>query len=515
NSGDETSIKYIRNQIKIFKEIEELCGFTGKIGFDVMSAYLKARFNNKPAGRGFITGGVTFCSMVPLRSIPFKIICILGMNDGAFPRNQAHDAFDLIAIKPRPGDRDTRKNDRYLFLETILSTRKKLYISYIGRNIKNNSRIPPSPAVIELQDYIRNSYNFHEGYSFENLVTEHPLQGFNPNYFRGKGLSSFREDNFEAAISAGSNLPNKKNSRLSQATVIKQKITSADITAFLKNTSEYFLHSCLGIDVSMDSGILEDIEPFELFGLNRYNIKERLLKEKNTQSLFDIYKSSGSLPGGAKGKYEFDSLNERTQKLLEYVNIYTKNEEKKIVEFNIQNSNFTITTQCPLYGDNLILFRPAGIRAVDRIDLWIRHLVMNFHNFHINSIYIGEKDDGYAALTLEAGSEGNKYDPKECLEKIVSIFSDGHSAPVPFFPETSWEYINALYGEKESDSPKSEDKALRKANGKWFNDFSYKSDKDDPYVNRCFAENDVAYISGFQEAANDILKEFRLNVKME
>ncbi|MCL1912073.1 MAG: exodeoxyribonuclease V subunit gamma, partial [Leptospirales bacterium] len=389
NSSDEASTKYIRNQIKIFKEIEELCGFTNKIGFDVMSAYLKARFNNKPAGRGFITGGVTFCSMVPLRSIPFKIICVLGMNDGAFPRKHSHDAFDLIAVKPRQGDRDTRKNDRYLFLETILSAREKLYISYIGRNIKNNSRLTPSPAVIELQDYIRNSYNFPEGYSFESLVTEHPLQGFSPNYFLGKGLSSFREDNFEAAVSAGSNLPNKKNPRLAQAAVIKQKMTSADITAFLRNTSKYFLYNCLGVDISMDSGILEDIEPFELSGLSRYNIKERLLKEKNAQNLFDIYKSSGSLPGGAKGKYEFDSLNERTQKLLEYVNIYTKGKEKNMVDFNIQNLNFTITAKCPLYGDNLILFRPSGIRAVDRIDLWIRHLVMNFHNFHINSIYIG------------------------------------------------------------------------------------------------------------------------------
>ena len=514
NGGDEASIKYIRNQIKIFKEAQELCGFTGKIGFDVMRACLKARFNNKPAGRGFITGGVTFCSMVPLRSIPFKVICILGMNDGAFPRKQPRDAFDLIAIKPKLGDRDTRKNDQYLFLETILSAREKLYISYIGRNIKNNSRIPPSPAVIEFQDYIRNSYNFPEEYPFESLVTEHPLQGFSSNYFLGKGISSFREDNFEAAVSAALNLPDKKSAPLSSAAAIKEKITSVDITGFLRNTSKYFLYNCLNIDVSRDSGILEDLEPFELSGLGKYNIKERLLKEKDTRRLFDIYKSSGFLPGGTKGKYEFDSLNIRSQKLLEYVNLYTEGKEKEIREFNIQISGFTVTAKCPIYGNNLILFRPAEIKAADRINLWIQHLIANFHGFHIDSIYIGEKKDSYAVLTLEAGNETDKYNPQECLAKIISLFAKGHSAPVPFFPETSWAYVDALYGEKDPESSKGEEKALRRANEKWFN-YIKRGDKNDPYVNRCFTKNNIAYIDGFRETANDVLKEFRLNVTIK
>ncbi|MCL2025588.1 MAG: exodeoxyribonuclease V subunit gamma [Leptospirales bacterium] len=512
-NGDETSIKYIRNQIKIFKEAQELCGFANKIGFDVMRAYLKARFNNKPAGRGFITGGLTFCSMVPLRSIPFKIICILGMNDGVFPRKQPRDAFDLIAIEPKPGDRDTRKNDQYLFLETILSAREKLYISYIGRNIKNNSRIPPSPAVIELQDYIRDSYDFPEEYPFKSLITEHPLQGFSPSYFLGKGLSSFREDNFEAAVSAALNLPVKKNARLSSAAVIKEKITSADLTVFLRNTSKYFLYNCLNVDVSRDSGILEDFEPFELSGLGKYNIKERLLKEKDAQSLFSIYKSSGFLPGGTKGKYEFDSLDIRSKKLLKYAALYTEGREKEIREFNAQISGFTITARCPIYGNNLILFRPAEIKAADRINLWIQHLIVNFNGFNINSIYIGEKKDGYNVLELD-GADTGKYDPQECLGKIISLFTEGHSVPVPFFPETSWAYIDALYSEKEPESQKSEEKALRKANEKWFN-YIKRGDKNDPYVSRCFTTNNVTHIGGFQEAADDVLKEFKLNVTIK
>jgi len=90
-------------------------------------------------GFGFLTGGLTFCALLPMRSIPFKVIGLIGMNDDAYPRQTQLLSFDLIARNPRPGDRSRRKDDRYLFLEAILSAREKLYISYIGQSIQDNS----------------------------------------------------------------------------------------------------------------------------------------------------------------------------------------------------------------------------------------------------------------------------------------------------------------------------------------------------------------------------------------
>ena len=88
-----------------------------------------------------------------MRTVPFRVVCLVGMNDTAYPRHDRAPGFDLIAQDPRPGDRTTRDDDRYLFLEALLSARDVFYLSYVGRSIRDNSPIPPSVLVSELLDY--------------------------------------------------------------------------------------------------------------------------------------------------------------------------------------------------------------------------------------------------------------------------------------------------------------------------------------------------------------------------
>ena len=89
-------------------------------------------------GGGFLRGGITFCEARPLRSIPAKVVCLLGLDEKSFPRKEKHLSFDLMAYKPRLGDRSARKDDRYLFLETLLSARDCFYVSYVGQGVKDN-----------------------------------------------------------------------------------------------------------------------------------------------------------------------------------------------------------------------------------------------------------------------------------------------------------------------------------------------------------------------------------------
>ena len=98
-----------------------------------------------------------------MRSIPFKVICLVGMNGDDFPRDSRAPGFDLIARNPRPGDRSRRTDDKYLFLEAIVSARDRLYISYVGRNIEDNTPIPPSVPVSELLDYLRHGFGLDSG----------------------------------------------------------------------------------------------------------------------------------------------------------------------------------------------------------------------------------------------------------------------------------------------------------------------------------------------------------------
>jgi exodeoxyribonuclease V gamma subunit len=119
---------------------------------------LAQRLDQQRISQRFLAGPVNICTLMPMRSIPFKVVCLLGMNDGVYPRTLPPLGFDLMSQKPQRGDRSRRDDDRYLFLEALMSAEQTLYISYIGRSIQDNSERFPSVLVQELVDYIGQSH---------------------------------------------------------------------------------------------------------------------------------------------------------------------------------------------------------------------------------------------------------------------------------------------------------------------------------------------------------------------
>ncbi|BBI63158.1 hypothetical protein HSBAA_44640 [Vreelandella sulfidaeris] len=132
----------------------------------------------------FLAGAVNFATLMPMRAIPFKHVCLLGMNDGEYPRSQPPLDFDLMGSDYRPGDRSRREDDRYLFLEALLSARQQLYISWVGRSQIDNSPMPPSVLVGQLRDHLAAGWRTQTGEPLlDALTTEHPLQPFSRRYF--------------------------------------------------------------------------------------------------------------------------------------------------------------------------------------------------------------------------------------------------------------------------------------------------------------------------------------------
>ena len=105
---------------------------------------------DKGLNQRFLAGRVNFATLMPMRAIPFRYVCLLGMNDGDYPRSRPPVDFDLMGKDYRPGDRSRREDDRYLFLEALLSAREQLYISWVGRSIKDNVVRPASVLVAQL-----------------------------------------------------------------------------------------------------------------------------------------------------------------------------------------------------------------------------------------------------------------------------------------------------------------------------------------------------------------------------
>ena len=167
------------------KEQAAAAGIERPLELALIRQQLSAALEQGSGASGFLTGAVTFCTMVPMRSLPFRLVCLLGLDDGALPRRTPAVGFDLISQKPRRGDRVRRLDDRYLLLETLLSARGALYLSYVGRDPRDNAVLPPSVLISELLEAVDMTAIAPSGKASARLLIAHPLQPFAPGNFSG------------------------------------------------------------------------------------------------------------------------------------------------------------------------------------------------------------------------------------------------------------------------------------------------------------------------------------------
>ena len=256
-------------------------------------------------GRAFLSGGVTFCAMVPMRSLPFEVVCMIGMNDRAFPRVRRRDGFDLIADDFRKGDRSRRDDDRYLFLESILNARRCLYVSYTGRHIREDTVIPPSVLVSELLDYIAGA----DAAMRERLVTAHPLQAFSRRYFAATTrLFSYSQTLARAAAVAGRGSREPGLSSRGAAVARCRRVRTVDLDTFIRffrNPAKHLFEQRLKVRLETPEEEIEAREPFQLGGLTLFDLKQRLLDLKLRDVPHDglaIARAGGDLPHGGMGE---------------------------------------------------------------------------------------------------------------------------------------------------------------------------------------------------------------------
>ena len=164
----------------------ELTGFDELLPVQVVGSHWLSALGGAGMAQRFSSGAITFATLMPMRAIPFRHVCLLGMNNDDYPRPRVRMDFDLMDTDYRPGDRSRRDDDRYLFLEALLSARERLHVSWVGRSIVDNTERPPSVLVAQLRDHI--ALGWHAADSgrdvLEQITTEHPLQAFSPRYFQ-------------------------------------------------------------------------------------------------------------------------------------------------------------------------------------------------------------------------------------------------------------------------------------------------------------------------------------------
>jgi exodeoxyribonuclease V gamma subunit len=222
----------------------------------------------------FVSGGVTFCTLMPMRAVPFRVVCLLGMNDGDFPRRARQADFDLLALRgmARPGDRSRRDDDRYLMLEAVLAARDKLYISWVGRNVRDNSEQPASVLVSQLRDYLAAGWDL----DLDAMTTEHALQPFSRRYFEQGGLRTYAGE-WRAAHGAPATSEDAALPPFELEPDYRLKL--AELSNFLRQPARYFFRRRLGVSFAEAGMIGEDEEPFSLDALERYFLEVSLLDD--------------------------------------------------------------------------------------------------------------------------------------------------------------------------------------------------------------------------------------------
>ena len=230
----------------------------------------------------FFAGGVTFASLMPMRAIPFRWIALLGMNDGDYPRSRVTMDFDLMGQDYRPGDRSRREDDRYLFLEALLSAREHLHVSWVGRSIRDNEERPPSVLVAQLRDHIRAGWQLAGGGDLlAALTVEHRLQPFHPSYFDGASPRHFSYANeWRTVIPAQAGTQGfEEGTQVPLPSLPRNTpLTLRLLAQFIKDPVRAFFQQRLAIRFDRDDPVGKDQEPFSFDGLENWQLQDTLIQ---------------------------------------------------------------------------------------------------------------------------------------------------------------------------------------------------------------------------------------------
>ncbi|HYW34932.1 MAG TPA: exodeoxyribonuclease V subunit gamma, partial [Balneolaceae bacterium] len=258
-------IQWLRDKINVLVDETKNARFAEKVPYQIICNYFEKMIDENSKGGGRPGPGVTFSSMISMRNIPAKVIGLVGMDDGSFPRSRNVPGFDLINKLPQKGDRSPASNDRQIFLECLMGASSGFYVSYVGQSDRSDVEFPPSVVVRELIDYIVETYNIRQ----DEIVQYHPLQAFSMRYFNKNRdyLFSFSQKNCNIArrlSQAHSEIPALIDNKLPEPDDSFKNITIEELVAFFQHPSKYLLQQRLGVYLQDDSVLDQDQESFKL-----------------------------------------------------------------------------------------------------------------------------------------------------------------------------------------------------------------------------------------------------------
>lgn len=461
---------------------------------ELVSFWMEQQLASQEKPGRLFSGGITFCGMRPMRCLPFEVICLLGMNDGDFPRRESRVDFDLMNQSWKPGDPLKGDEDRYLMLETLLCTRKNLYISYCGRSLKDNGECMPSVLVRELLDFVDLHFKsdpIDKASMGEKITTTHPMQAFSEFNFQLplQGYSQYWCDIANQLARPKSTHLRQDWSQQALAPVSEDAFYSSlellQLCRFLKHPIEYFFRQRLKIYLNSEESTIDE-EVFDLAGLEKWHLKQRLASdylnqvEPNPQHL----SAEGLLPHGPAANSSIAAIVDAQASLLhQLLPYYGKKVDAKNIVLSFDSGiqlNGSVESYYPTLG--LLEFTSSKMQGKHFLSLWVKHLAMcatkQFDKNETSCLICSDQTLVFSPIDAEQA----RYQ----LADYVDLFQQGAQLPLAIFPAASYAYAKS-FGSK-ADAEKAISAAYKAWQSSSWGSYSA-GDMDDAYVRLALRNN--------------------------
>lgn len=385
----------------LFKNIERLAEnvvkgqFDGEIESEVIHLGLQEYLQDTPNRYRFTLGKINFCTLLPMRSIPFKVVCLLGMNDGEFPRQQVPNSFDLMQFHHKKGDRFRRDDDRYLFLEALLSAQQYFYVSFVGKSIKDDTDKEPSILVNQLKEYLaENLQDTQTPWLFQ-----HPINAFSKHNYLG-GYPSFAKKWLPQA--QGKLIEPVKN--FSQPVSKQEEMTEIpleNLVKFITHPVQDFFERRLGVFYRQYDSNIADCENFHLNTLQHYQLFEHLMTMPLENFNEEWHKQSvkGELPRGAFAMLEAEQMQKTLENFRERLKKYQGNSKSQTLNLQLVFGEKKTAT---VFGNILhffpeqrqvLTYRNGTVKGKDYVQSYLTALVLACAKIEASVIHLGKDKD--------------------------------------------------------------------------------------------------------------------------
>ena len=455
-------------------------GLATPLAFDVVRAALEQALDD-PARGGVPTGMITFAAMSSLRNVPFRVVCAIGLDDGAFPTSARPAEFDLMSLAPRRGDRQRRFDERNVFLDLLLAARERLHLSYAGRSVRDNSVRPASVLVAELLESLIPALAHAPASAASRadarraLVVEHPLQPFAAQAFDiaapDQRVRSFQADYALAlrqslaapAVSVAASVAGDDDweghddevASTSAAPFIATPLPPVDaawrdvplarLAAFFRNPCRFLLEQRLGVALRREDEALQDDEPFVPDNSGRAPLTRlllpALLEGMPPEAARTLALAGTAVPTGGFGmrflERELHGLREFAEQVREHTLQPALPPHAVEISVDIDGQRWRLHGEfADLRPRGLLRHRYARQSSFDYLDAWLPHLLLcTGAPAGVLPVTTGIARDGRFFLT-------ECDEPRAALETLVRLYARGLREPLAFFPRAAWEWIN-------------------------------------------------------------------------